>query len=328
MPTIKDVAKKANVSISTVSYALNGTRSISEETKQKVLQAAKELGYQPNGIARSLKMKNNRMIAAVVNEFHGPIYQEILRGISDVAKKNNYEVIAAECFSSQTQLTRVLSQKFVDGAIILATYLTDDIIKNLSSDKFPIVVLDRQIKGENITSIVIDNENSAYDVARYFSEKGYQNVGFLGGPKNSYDNNKRFEGFKRGVADFGLILSSRTIKVSDFTEEGGYQTMLKWIVDEGRTDLPRGIFVANDEMAIGAIRALQENDVLIPEKVAIVGFDDIKLGQYISPALSTIRRPSYELGVMAANSLIAHLNGEHVTKIMTLSSELILRGSC
>ena len=328
MPTIKDVAKKANVSISTVSYAINGTRSISEETKKRVLEAAKELGYQPNGIARSLKMKNNRMIAVVVNEFHGPIYQEILRGITRVAKDYQYEVIAAECFSNKSQLTRVLSQKFVDGAIILASYIKDEVIENLASEKFPIVVLDRQIKGEYITSILIDNEDAAYEVARHFKEKGFEEVGFLGGPKDSYDNNKRLEGFRKGIEAFNLVSSSKWTLTSDFTQEGGYKTIKKCIEEEGIDCLPRAIFSANDEMAIGAMKALKEYNILIPEQVALVGFDNIELCQYVMPPLTTVHRPCYELGVAAAKSLIEHLNGENVIKAMTLSSEFIIRSSC
>lgn len=328
MPTIKDVAKKANVSISTVSYALNGTRSISEATRQRVLEAAKELGYQPNGIARSLKMKNNRMIAVVVNEFHGPIYQEILRGISAVAKKSNYEVIASECFSGKTQVTRILSQRFVDGAIVLANYIDTETIEAIASENFPIVTLDRPTKGEYITSILIDNEDAAYEVAKYFSEKGYQKVGFLGGPKDSYDNNKRFDGFKKGILDFDLKINSKWTLASDFTEAGGYGVMKKWIAEQGEEGLPRAIFVANDEMAVGVLKALEEKEIAVPKRVAIMGFDDIKLCEYIKPAITTVHRPSYELGVIAANNLIARLNGEKVAKVMILSSELVIRESC
>ena len=191
MCTIKDVAKKANVSISTVSYALNGKKNISEETRKRVLKVVEELGYRPNGIARNLKMQKNNMIAVIVNEFYGPIYQEILRGISFEAKKSNYEVIAVESFSSKSKITKVLSQRLVDGAIILASYIEDKTIEEFASEKFPIVVLDRQIPGEHIESILIDNEDAAYKVVNYFYEKGYRKVGFLGGPKDSYDNKKR-----------------------------------------------------------------------------------------------------------------------------------------
>ncbi|MGL5677230.1 MAG: LacI family DNA-binding transcriptional regulator [Cellulosilyticaceae bacterium] len=322
------MAKKANVSISTVSYALNGTRSISEETKKRVFQAAEELGYQPNGIARSLKMKSNRMIAVIINSFHGPIYQEVLRGISEVATKNNYEVIASECFTGKTQVTRILSHRFVDGAIIMADYLSDETLESIASERFPIVVLDRETKGEAMTSVLIDNENAAYKIMRYFKDKGYEKIGYLGGPEQVYDSKKRFEGFTRGVRDFGLETQDEWQVASDFTEEGGYNVMNQWLQELGKDQLPRAIFSANDEMAIGAMSALQEAGVEVPSQVAIVGFDDIRLCDYIRPKLSTVRRPCYELGVMAGDNLIARLNGEKVARAVTLASELVIRESC
>ena len=328
MPTIKDVAKLAGVSISTVSYALNGTRSISDETKKKVFAAAKELDYKPSGIARSLKMKSNKMIAVVVNEFKGPIYQEIIHGVSKAAKKYGYEVIAAECFSEKTQITKVLSQRFVDGAVILASYLSDDMIKNLVGDNFPIVVLDREIKNKNITSILIDNELGTYEAINYFYEQGHRKIGFLGGPKDSYDNNTRFKGFKNAMEKLNLEFPKEWSLSSNFTEKGGYSVVEDFLNNIPSEQWPTAFFVSNDEMAIGAMRAFQEYGINVPEDMAIIGFDDIELCKYVTPKLSTIHRPCYELGTMAANSLISKLEGEKVSNLISLSSELIIRESC
>lgn len=328
MPTIKDVAKLAGVSISTVSYALNGTRSISDETKKKVFEAAKELDYKPSGIARSLKMKSNQMIAVVVNEFKGPIYQEIIHGVSKAAKKYGYEVIAAECFSEKTQITKVLSQRFVDGAVILASYLSDDMIKNLVGDNFPIVVLDREIKNKNITSILIDNELGTFEAINYFYKQGHRKIGFLGGPKDSYDNNTRFKGFKNAMGKLNLEFPKEWCLTSNFTENGGYSVVQDFLNNIPSKQWPTAFFVSNDEMAIGAMRAFQEYGINIPKDMAIIGFDDIELCQYVTPKLSTIHRPCYELGTMAANSLISKLEGEKVSNLISLSSELIIRESC
>ncbi len=328
MPTIKDVAKLANVSISTVSYALSGNRKISDETRERVLEAAKVLDYKPSGIARSLKMKKNNIIAVVVNEFSGPIYPEIIRGISEATKKNNYEVIIAECFHSKTNITRVLSQRFVDGAIILASNINNSMVEELAGEGFPIVVLDREVKGDHVTSILIDNDHISYEVVAYFNGLGYQDIGFLSGPKDSYDNNTRYEGFKRGIKDFELNFQSKWYLKSNFTEEGGCLTMTKFIQEVPSQEWPRAFFVSNDEMALGALKALCEQGIEVPEQIALIGFDDIKLCEYVTPKLSTVRRPCYDLGVMAANSLITKLNGEKTSKVITLSSELIIRETC
>ncbi|MHC1749938.1 MAG: LacI family DNA-binding transcriptional regulator [Cellulosilyticaceae bacterium] len=325
MYTIKDVAKLANVSISTVSYAINNTGNVSEKTRKKVLAAAKELDYKPNGMARSLKMKKNNIIAVVVNEFYGPIYGEIIRGITQITKTNEYEVVVAECFSDKVNITKVLSQRLVDGAIILAANVDNDTIESLASEHFPIVTLDRELRGDYITSVLIDNEVASYEIAKYFYELGYKQVGFLSGPKDTYDNNKRFEGFKKGIKEFDLEFSAKYHINGDFTEQGGYLAMQKFLKENIP---PRAFFIANDEMAIGALKALEENNISVPEQVALIGFDDIRLGEYVTPKLTTVKRPCYDLGVVAANSLIAALKGEHTSKVTTLSSELIIRESC
>lgn len=325
MYTIKDVAKLANVSISTVSYALNNTGNVSEKTRKKVLAAAKELDYKPNGMARSLKMKKNNIIAVVVNEFYGPIYGEIIRGITQVTKHNEYEVIVAECFSNKTNITKVLSQRLVDGAIILAANVDDETVEDLVSENFPIVTLDRELRGDHIASVLIDNEQASFEVAKYFHELGYKQVGFLSGPKDTYDNNKRFEGFKRGIKQFEMEFLSKWHLVGDFTEHSGYVAMQKFLKENTP---PRAFFIANDEMAIGAMRALEENEIRVPDEVAIIGFDDIRLCEYVIPKLTTVKRPCYDLGVVAANSLIAALKGEHTSKVTTLSSEIVIRESC
>lgn len=328
MPTIKDVAKLAGVSISTVSYALNGTRSISDETKKKVYAAVKELDYKPSGIARSLKMKQNHIIAVVVNEFIGPVYQQIIHGVTKAAKKSGYEVIASECFSEKTEITKVLSQRFVDGAIILASYLNDNMIKDLAGDNFPIVVLDRKIKNKNITSILINNELGAYEAIKYFYENGHRKIGFLSGPNNSYDNNTRHKGFIKAMKKFNLNVEKQWCLTSNFTEEGGYDVIKEFINNTPREQLPTAFFISNDEMAIGAMKAFHESGINIPEDMAIIGFDDIDLCKYVTPNLSTVHRPCYGLGTLAANSLISKLEGEKVSNLISLSSELVIRESC
>lgn len=325
MSTIKDVAKLANVSISTVSYAINDSGNVSKETKKKILKAAKELGYKPSGIARSLKTKKTEIIGVFVNELAGPIYTEILRGIQEVALSNDYEVIVGDCFSSNNTITRLLSERIVDGAVILAPAIPDKKLISISQSNLPIVVLDREAKDEAFSSILIDNESASYNVVKFFNELGYKDVGFISGPEGSYDSIKRFAGFSRGIKDFKLNFDEKWHGIGNFTEKSGYDIMKKFIEE---VELPRAFFIANDEMAIGAIMALKEANINIPERVAIVGFDDIKLAEYITPTLTTVRRPSYDLGVLAAHTLFNNLKGNTRSKTMMLSTELIVRESC
>jgi LacI family transcriptional regulator len=326
MATIKDVAKLANVSISTVSCSLNdGTGRVSEETKEKVRQAAKQLGYQPNGIARSLKTKKTNLIGVFLGCFDGPVYAEIRRGIQQICRLNNYEAIFAECDYNSNTVVKVLQQKLVDGAIVLATTIEDEVLENIASKNFPIVVMDRDLRNTYISNILIDNENAGYNVAKYFKELQYLDVGYMEGPKIDYDNKKRIEGFNKGVKEFGLNIKNKWKLNGGYTEVGGYQAMQEFI-EEG--DLPRAMFITNDEMAFGAMAYLKECEIDIPNDIAIVGFDNTDMCDFVTPTLTTVSRPSYELGIIAANSLFDSLNKNKKNKYLILPTELIKRESC
>lgn len=323
--TIKDVAKLANVSISTVSYALNNTGNISEGTKKKIFEAAKELGYRPNGNARSLKMKKNNLIAVVLYNFDGNVNADIIRGIRDIAKNNEYEVIIVESCNEKSTITKVLSQRLVDGAIILSANVDDDVVLSLSGRNFPIVTLDRKLSGDFISSVLIDNVRAVYQAVEYMYEKGYRKLGIISGPKDTYDSIKRLEGFKKAIKEFQIENLSCWNAVGSFTEPSGYDAMCK-LIKGG--NLAEAYFCSNDDMAIGAIKACKEHGIEVPKKVGIIGFDDIALCEYISPKLTTLRRPSYESGVISANNLINSLKGEKASKCVVLTSDLIVRESC
>lgn len=324
MSTIKDVARIAGVSISTVSYALNDNGKVSEDTRKKILAVAKELNYKPNGVARSLKTKKMEIIG-VFSDFSGPLHSEIIKGVQEVGRSHNYEVIVGECLVKKHSVTRMLSERIVDGAIIFSSSVKNDVLGELSQNKFPIVVLDREIDSPNISQILIDDKAAAYNVVKHFNDLGYTDIGFISGPKDSYDSEKRFEGFKAAIKDFKLNFKKSWYAVGEFNEYKGYEVMNELIA---KGDLPRAFFAANDEMAIGAIQALKEHNIKIPEEVAIIGFDDIAMARHITPALTTVRRPAYDLGIMAAHTLFSHLQGKQSSKSVVLSTELIIRESC
>ena len=324
MSTIKDVARLASVSISTVSYALNGSGRVSEETRQKIIEAAKELNYTPNGAARSLKTKQMEIIG-VFSDFSGPLHSEIIKGVQEVARNKNYEVIFGECLIKKGTVTRMLSERIVDGAIIFSSSVNNDILQELSRNEFPIVVLDRKIDNENISQILIDDKEAAYNVVKHFHSLGYKDIGFISGPKDSYDSEQRYEGFKAGVKDFKMNFKRAWYADGEFNEHQAYKIMVE-LIEKG--DLPRAFFVANDEMAAGVILALKQHNIKVPEDIAIVGFDDISLARHLSPALTTVRRPAYDLGIMAAHTLFNNLNGKQSSKSIVLSTAFVIRDSC
>lgn len=324
MSTIKDVAQLANVSISTVSYALNNSGSVSGETKKKVLEAAKKLDYKPNGIARSLKTKKTEMIGVFLNDFNGPVYSEIIRGVQEIAVSKGYEIIIAECMANEHSVSRIFTQGIVDGAIVLSTRISSDIIREYASSHFPVVLLDREMSGEYISSVLIDNKSACYNLVKYIKDLGYRKVAIINGPKGTYDSNKRYEGMTEAIRDFGLTINEGQSFIGKFTEDDGYR-FGKEIAASG--NLPEVILAANDEMAIGAMKALQEEGISVPDQVSVTGFDDIELCQYVSPKLTTIARPAYELGLLATHVLFNSMKGDVSRHSQVLNTELVIRES-
>lgn len=326
MHTIKDVARLASVAISTASYALNDTGKVSEKTKEKVLKAAKELGYRPNGVARDLKSnKKTNVICVFVGDLGGPFFSEVIKGIQDVALNNNYNLIA--CNHNMAQ--KFLSERRVDGAIILSAFISDKLILRVAGPQFPIVVMDRKLEGEYIYNVLLDNVQGAYRATKHLIELGNKKIAYFSGAPSSYDNVKRFEGYKKALAESGIIFDHNLVVQGQFTEEGGYEaTNLLLLNTQLNNNAIDAIFCGNDEMAIGAIRALNEKGIRIPEDISIVGYDDIRLASYIQPPLTTISHHKYGWGAMAANLVLEGLKDNIKFKNILLPSELIIRNSC
>lgn len=327
MITIKDVAKAAGVSISTASYALNGVDKVSEKTREKVIKIAKELNYTPNSVARNLKTKKTELIGLFVHDINGPFYDKLIKGIQEVVNIKGYELIVF-CDSGQKPGTsyNFLKERRIDGAIIISSNITNEQIQNIASKDFPIVVLDRYLNAENLCNVVIDNKKGAKDAVQYLIDLGHKKIGFISGPDKSYDNEERFKGYVDTLSSNSMEVNYQHILKGKFTEESGYDAIKNFLKE--KEELPTAFFSSNDEMAIGAIKALQEENYRIPEDVAIVGFDDILISSYIQPKLTTVRRPMYEMGSFSAHILLSMLLGKSAKSSMILSTELIIRESC
>lgn len=327
MITIKDVAKTAGVAISTASYALNGSNKVSEKTREKILKIAKELNYTPNGVARNLKTKKTGLIGLFVHSINGPFYDKLIKGIQEVINTQKYELIVF-CDSGQKPGTsyNFLSERRVDGAIIISPNIKDQQVLDLTKNGLPLVVLDRKITEKNLCSVVIDNRKGANEAVNHLVSLGNRKIAFISGPENSFDNQERLKGYIDTLKSNSIEFEDRYILKGDFTEESGYEVVKKYISEN--KDIPTAFFSSNDEMAVGAIKALQENSIRVPEDVAIVGFDDIVISSYINPKLTTVRRPMYELGSFSAHMLVTMLSGKSMNSSLVLSTELIIRESC
>lgn len=327
MITIKDVAKAAGVSISTTSYALNDKGNVSKEKKDNILRIAKELGYSPNGAAKNLKKQKTELIGLFVHDINGPFYNELIRGIQQVTILNGYElVVFCDSGTKKNSSYNFLSERRVDGAIIISPTIKDDEIMSLAKTGLPIVVLDREITGDKLCNVLVDNENGASNAVAHLIGKGYKDIAFLSGPEEIYDNKKRFEGYLRTLKANGMKFNEKLVLKGRFTETSGYDAVINYL--ETNKKPPEAIFSSNDEMAIGAIFALKDKGYSVPKDVAVIGFDNLVLSSYITPALTTVKRPMYEMGLLSTHTLFNMLNGGEVNKSVTLSTELVIRDSC
>jgi LacI family transcriptional regulator len=318
MTTIKDVAKHAGVSVTTASYALNGTGNISDDTRKRVLHSARELNYHPNAFARNLKKQKTNTIGVFITRFGGSFYEEILEGIHDAVMKTEYELLV--CPESRSK-RKVLIHRQVDGAIVFDSKIESDIIVKLASKKFPIVVLDRLLNSDYLLPLLLDNRQGTKEAFYHLYNQGARRIFFVSGAMDSFDNTERKQAFLDEANKNNLTVKCYN---GNFTETSGY-TAAKMIIEAN--DLPDAVFCANDQMAIGFLKAMREHNLKAPDDIAIVGFDDIQIVKHMQPALSTIGASRFLWGAAAATQLINFLEDENPFQPHRIPTRFIQRES-
>lgn len=320
MVTIRDIANEAGVSMATVSYVLNDKGNISEETRKRVLDVAERLGYRPSGAARSLKTRKTGNIGVYLPGFSGPIFGEILQALYDAVFPLGFEIIAC----STQQSDRLLVERHVDGAVILNSFITDDTIEQIQSVDYPVVVMERIVKMPHVSCVIADNRKGSYMAVKHLLDIGRKNIALIVGNPESHENSQRLEGARVALEEAGIDISAVPMVHGAFSEEIGGYAMTSII--QGYKDVD-GVFCFNDEMAIGAIKSAIRAGISVPGDIAIIGFDDIAVGSYISPALSTIRIDKRSWGHLAATTLVDMINNGNPGRLITLPTRLIVRQS-
>ncbi|MGQ9908956.1 MAG: LacI family DNA-binding transcriptional regulator [Candidatus Flexifilum sp.] len=302
MTTIRDVARRAGVSVTTASYTLNGIGNIGEETRKRVLQAAEELNYHPNAFARHLKHRKTQTIGVFIARFGGSFYEEILEGIHEVILSTDYELLV--CPESRST-RRMLLHRQVDGAIVFDSRITTESIQKLASRRFPIVVMDRALDHEFIAPLLLDNAQGVRAAFAHLIAQGYRRLAFVSGATNSFDNHERMTTFLAEAEARNLPV---TVYQGNFSEESGRAAARAMLAADER---PEAVFCANDQMAIGFLRTVLDAGLRVPDDLALIGFDDIPLSRYIQPTLSTVGASRHEWGMTAVRQLLDLL--EHDT---------------
>lgn len=319
MVTIKDVAKKAGVSISTASYALNNHPNVKPMTRAKVMRAATELNYYPNASARNLKTKRTKNIGVFVYGFSGPVFSDLLEGINKTVHQEGYNIVVTSGASSEI----LLKEKQVDAAIIFDSQLDEAVIRHYALTS-PIVVLDRNIEGTNIYQSFIDNEHLVATLMRQVLDKGYRDVAYLSGPQAAFNNQQRLKGFTAALQERGL--KPFAIFNGDFTTPSGYAVGKKIAAMKHRPDF---LFCANDESALGVINAFKEMNLSIPKDMGLAGFDGVFLkNAFVVPKLTTIAIDHFQWGQIAALYLIRCLQQVEQKGIQSPVGTIVMNESC
>jgi len=329
--TIKDIAKKANVSITTVSRVLNNKPDVSDETKENILRIIDKLGYNPNGIARGLVMQRTYTIGLIIPDISNPLFPEIARGIEKKAKKLNYSVIFYDTDNDiveEREAIRVLRSKQVDGIILtsLSVKNSNELLK-MKEEKFPVVELDRLIQNIKIPTITIDNVLSGYTATSYLIEMGHTRLGHITGDLSIKSAENRLKGFRKALKKYQLKLENKWVLEGDYTSSSGYNQMKRLLK---QSEKPTAVFIANDLMALGSYEAIFEEGLRIPEDISIIGHDGIDMASFVRPKLTTIAQPKLELGEKAAETLVKIIENPGIykdEKNVILNTQLLIKES-
>ena len=303
MTTIKDVAAVAGVSFTTVSHVVNNSRPVSADVRAKVEHAIRQLHYVPSAVARSLKARATATIGLVVPNSTNPYFAELARGIEDGCARNGYCVFFCNSDddpAKQRSYLRVLQEKRIDGLIVASAGDDAVLAQTLADSREPLVVVDRNIEGITADLVQIDHERGAYLATRHLLELGHVRIGCITGPVQTAVSAMRVHGFIRAMAECGIEIAADAIVEGDFSGTGGHRAAGQ-LFDTIR---PSAIFAGDDMMGIGALRAAAERNISVPRDCSIIGFDDIELGRFTFPSLSTVGQSVRALGDTAAQTLI------------------------
>jgi LacI family transcriptional regulator len=328
MPTIKDVARQVGVSTATVSHVINNTRFVSEGLKQKILQTIRELNYQPNAIARSLVKRKTHTIGIIISDILNPFYTAIVRGVEDVTYKSGYNVVLCntdEDPEKEILYIQILMEKRIDG-LVISTAFQDGGHPLLSQLKgIPLVAVVRKIKNLASDAVLGDNSGGVYQAIDHLIRLGHREIGIISGPTGLSSGAERLAGYRKALEGHRIPIEEDWIKIGDFKRESGY-SLTKELFK--LSPFPTALFVANNQMTIGALQALTELKIRIPEDISFVSFDDMEWYSFLNPPLTTVEHSPYLLGKTAGEVLLQRIGHKRKNpKRVLIPSHLIVRKS-
>ncbi len=329
MATIRDVAKRAGVSPITVSRVINNFDYVSEENRRRVHEAIAELGYVPNTVARSLRSKRTNTLALVLTDVSNPFFTTVARGVEDTASKAGYTVILCNTDESEAEQQKyldVLIQKQVDGILLVPATSSPESVRFIQKHATPLVILDRRVVGAEADTVLGDSEGGAHELVKLLIELGHQRIACLSGPRGVSTAEDRVAGYRRALTEAGIRVEAKRISYGPFSRRTGYEMTQRAMAVQPR---PTALFAGHNFMAIGAMQALREMEMRVPEDVAVVCFDDLPLDFLTVPFFTMAAQPAYEMGKKATELLLARLvdEGPHEPQEIVLPTEIVIRRS-
>ena len=322
--TVKEIAAAANVSVATVSRALQRPEIVSDATRQHIQEVVKRLGYTPNALARNLRTARTRLIVALLPDIANPFFSEVIRGIEQVAHESGYSVLLGETQSSlvrEQAYADMVAARQADGIITMSHRVPAIPVQG----RLPVVNACEYVKDTQISSVYVDNVSAAGVAVDYLVMLGHRDIAFIAGPPASPICVDREQGYRQALERAGIAFNAALMAAGDFSIEAG-ERAIELLCSQAQSFT--AVFCSNDEMAIGAMRALSARGMRVPDDVSVVGFDDIRFARYTTPALTTVAQPKNALGREAMSMLIELLADPNVPpRKRVLSADLIVRAS-
>ena len=334
MATIKEVAKRAKVSVGTVSHVLTGAAIVGPERRERILAAMRDLKYHPNDIARSLKLSRSHMLGMVVSDITNPFFSQLVRGAEDAALNRNYLLLTFntdERIEREMYVLTVLRKRRVDGVLLVVapSHTKPFHVEEFISIGTPVVCLDRLPRGVRVDSVTVDNVGAARDCVSHLLDQGHKHIAILTGSLLLQNARARLQGYKEALTRRHLPIDTHLICEGDFRMDTGYQLTLGLL---SRPERPTALFASNGLMAIGAMKAMTQLGLRCPQDVALASFDDIALAEVLQPPLTAVVQPAYDIGYQGAALLMERIEsgqkrGRARPARIRLATELRVRGS-
>ncbi len=327
--TIKDVAKQAGVSPATVSRVVNGQPYVTDDVRNRVLDAIQSLNYHPNRVAQRLRAEKSHLVGVILSDIKNPFYTLALGGLEQVLSQQSLSVLICNSNMDQERENDFISLMLAEGVaglIVGPVREKSDALVEAARNGLPVVVFDRRMSKPKVDVVLADNQNGARMAIQRFIQLGHKRIAIVNGPQRLTSGRERYAGFLQAMEEGGVAVDPDLVKFGDYQIESGYALTHELLA---QPRLPLALFIANNLMTIGALNAIHELGYKIPGEVAVIGFDDLPWAMSLNPPLTTVVQPTFEIGVNAAELLLNRIaNPQRPARTVVLETDLLVRASC